>query len=74
MTADSKAIQHRNRPFLLLFAEPIPDVAPNVMRYDSARQQSEMLVDGQWVDTVDMSVPDSGTRVTKVSSETTDDN
>ncbi len=73
MTDEVQAGGCIQQPFLLLFAERLPSVAPNVLRYDVARQQSEVLVDGRWVDAINAPVPDSGTRVTKVGFETSDD-
>lgn len=62
------------RPFLFRFAEPIPDHATNLLRYDSQRQISQMLIAGNWIDSPDAAgKPMADTRITRVRRETTDD-
>ncbi|PYV70346.1 MAG: hypothetical protein DMG96_31480 [Acidobacteria bacterium] len=61
-------------PFLLRFAERIPQSARSALRYDPQRQIAQVRVSGQWVDTPDSAI-ESGhaTRKTAVYQETTDD-
>jgi hypothetical protein len=63
-----------NRPFLMRFAKPIGEPSSSVLRYDTARQITQVLQNGQWVDTPDSSDEITGvTRKTAVQQETTDD-
>jgi hypothetical protein len=39
----------RNEPLLLRFAQPIPEPTPQIVRYDQAKQVSEVNEDGNWV-------------------------
>lgn len=61
-------------PFLTHFAEDLPQETGSQLRYDCARQISQVFVNGEWLDT-----PDArgefmgGTRKTAVIQETTDD-
>lgn len=63
-----------NLPFLMRFAKPIPVAPSSTLRYDSVRQVTQVLQNGEWIDN-----PDSanemvaGTRKTAVAQETTDD-
>ena len=74
MTDKSLKAVAKQLPFLFRFAAPLPscDVVP--LRYDSARQVSQVLIDGVWLD-----APGShgdlgaGTRLTATRHETTDD-
>jgi hypothetical protein len=60
-------------PFLLRFARPVPSNPRHAFRYDAARQLSQVLVDGVWVDSPDAGDLLSGTVVTEVRTETTDE-
>ena len=61
-------------PFLVRFAQRLPDVPQHPLRYDSARQVSQILVNGAWVDAADAAEQElCSTRVTKMAPETTDD-
>jgi len=63
-----------NLPFLHQFAKPIPADSLLPLRYDGTRQITQVLQNGQWIDTPD--VPDETvgvTRKTAVHQETTDD-
>lgn len=66
---------NRTVPFLLRFGENIPRQELPPVVYDSSRQLSRALIDGQWVDVADCSGDVSGrvTRKTGVGHETTDD-
>jgi len=62
------------RPFLFRFAELLPEQATHAVRYDSCRQISQVLIEGEWIDGPDApseSMP--ATRVTATQRETTDD-
>lgn len=61
-------------PFLLRFAQRLPDIPDRPLRYDAARQLGQILVEGRWVDSLDVSFgPEVETLCTKVDKETTDD-
>jgi hypothetical protein len=61
-------------PFLFRFAKPIPHQTLSPLRYDSQRQISQILVEGEWIDTPDAPAePMSTTRFTRTPRETTDD-
>jgi hypothetical protein len=60
-------------PLILRFAETIPTVSPEILRYDSERQLAQVLVDGNWVDRITVGALDASTRFSKVPTETTDD-
>jgi hypothetical protein len=63
-----------NLPFLHRFAKPIPADPSLPLRYDETRQITQVLRNGQWIDTPD--VPDETvgvSRKTAVQQETTDD-
>jgi len=63
-----------NLPFLAKFAEDLPQTTCSQLRYDRARQISQVFVDGEWLDTPDARGEfTGGTRKTAVVSETTDD-
>ena len=61
-------------PFILRFASPIPASKPETLRYDTTRQLTQTLKDGEWMDR--LSAPGQAgenTRFTRVRTETTDD-
>lgn len=60
-------------PFLLRFSEPIPAQQPVRMKYDAVRQVSLIESGDRWIDATS-DVPQGQTRITRVQSETTDDN
>lgn len=61
-------------PFVYHFAQRLPEMPHHRLRYDTARQVSQVLVDGRWVDSPNASVAlTSSTRFTRVPGETTDD-
>lgn len=62
-------------PFLLRFGEAIPPKDLPPITYDSSRQLSRALIDGQWIDAADCSndVMGGATKKTGVNQETTDD-
>lgn len=75
MTSETSVEQRTVTPFLLRFAEPLPDTAFDRLRYDEYRQISQVEVNGVWVDTPNaLDGVQSTTRMTKVQAETTDDN
>jgi hypothetical protein len=72
-TSEARA-QSKLTPFLFRFAHQLPEVPSFVVRYDSARQLSQVLSDGLWIDSVDAQRerwPE--TTFTRVRSETSDD-
>lgn len=74
MTIEFQCSSGSLKPFLLRFAEPLPETTPQKLRYDVARQVAQVLVNGSWVDTPDaLDSAMHSTRVTKVVAETTDD-
>lgn len=74
MTTDLQMASTVLTPFLLQFAEPIKHVEPQRLRYDEMRQIAQVQINGQWVDTPDaLEHTMQSTRMTKVQSETTDD-
>jgi hypothetical protein len=61
-------------PLLFRFAEPLPSCDAVPLRYDPARQISQVLIDGIWLDAPASAVNlDAGTRITATNQETTDD-
>lgn len=62
-------------PFLLRFADPIPDVAGLPFRYDPTRQLAQVKLSSGWIDVLDS--PDvntpNPTKITEIKGETTDD-
>lgn len=61
-------------PFIFRYAAPIPHAPLHTLRYDHERQISQVLVEGQWVDAIDVRMPDArSTRITRVALESTDD-
>jgi hypothetical protein len=60
-------------PFIFYFAERLPSVPPQRLRFDPLRQISQVFQDGSWVDAVDALPLDGQSRLTRVSAETTDD-
>lgn len=74
MTTDLQIASGASTPFLLRFAEPIRHAEPQRLRYDETRQIAQVQINGQWVDTPDaLEHTMQSTRITKVQSETTDD-
>jgi hypothetical protein len=66
--------KHTLRPFIASLATPIEHAEREILRYDQARQVSEVLVGEMWVDaSANGTTPAGGTRMTKVAQETTDD-
>jgi hypothetical protein len=52
----------------------MPEVPLHPLRYDNVRQISQMLIDGRWIDSHDVSVElIKATRFTRVERETSDD-
>ena len=61
-------------PFILRFAQQIPPVSPEMLRYDAERQITQLLDNGNWVDRLAVGGrAGENTRFTKVKTETTDD-
>lgn len=60
-------------PLILRFAQRIPSVVPELLRYDAERQIAQVLEDGKWIDRLVSGAPGENTRCTKVKTETTDD-
>lgn len=60
-------------PFILRFAQLIPPISPEILRYDAVRQIAQVLDGGIWVDRLTTGGPGDKTKVTEVRSETTDD-
>ena len=61
-------------PFIFRFAQKIPPSAPEVLRYDAQRQITQIMENGNWIDTTTARAKvGKGTRFTRVKAETTDD-
>ena len=61
-------------PFIFGFGQKLPELPRHPLRYDAARQISQVLIHGRWVDGPDASGElMASTRLTKVERETTDD-
>jgi len=61
-------------PYLFRFAQPIPGAPLPLLRYDVARQLSQVLIDGAWTDAADYNGDVARyTRMTRAKPETTDD-
>ena len=60
-------------PFILRFAQQIPSVSPEILRYDAERQIAQVLECGNWVDRLTAGGQETSTKFTKVKTETTDD-
>ena len=60
-------------PFIARFANKLSRVQPPPIRYDMIRQMTQVLQDGQWVDSSAAKRGDGPSRVTLVQAETTDD-
>ena len=74
MMNDALEKDRRSVPFLIRFAQLLTDTPHHVWRYDEARQISQKFMDGCWVDTPDASGElVAGTKITRVNTETTDD-
>lgn len=70
MTTDKYAVQAV--PFLLRFSERLPSQQPVRMKYDAVRQVSLIEAGERWIDATS-DVRQGQTRITRVQSETTDD-
>lgn len=60
-------------PFIARFATALDAQMVEILRYDVDRQVSQVLIEGVWVDAVNAPACMGGTRMTKVTHETTDD-
>ena len=61
-------------PFLFQFAQPLPEVADRLLRYDPERQISEILADDGLQESLDAQRwCERATRFTEVRTETIDD-
>lgn len=62
-------------PFLLRFAEKIPEAPAGSFRFDAPRSVSQAFIDGEWVDALDVrqAAMNGVTKLTEVGKETTDD-
>ena len=58
-------------PFLFRFAQRLPEVKPQQLRYDEDRQVSQVLKGDTWIDAC---ADCESTLFTRVAQETTDDN
>lgn len=74
MTDESSKVVVPPVPFIFRFAEPLPNCDLYPLRYDAARQISQVLIDGIWQDAPgshgDLAAT---TRITETRRETTDD-
>jgi hypothetical protein len=74
MTDESSKTTVQKLPFIFRFAEPLQSCDAIPLRYDSARQISQVLIGGIWLDAVASTVSvDANTRITATKQETTDD-
>lgn len=74
MTNDIYSNSKHFLPFVFRFAERIDGSPSHTLRYDESRQITQVFIDGTWVDTPDApGHVTASTRITKVHSETTDD-
>ncbi len=74
MTRDKLAKCLPTVPFVFRFAQQMVETPHQALRYDAARQVSQILVDGHWVDSRHESGGQmASTRITAVRRETTDD-
>lgn len=61
-------------PFILRFAEQLPHVVPQKIRYDEVRQITQVYHNNKWIDSPDaLNCLTHSTRITRVEAETTDD-
>jgi hypothetical protein len=60
-------------PFISRFATLLPKRSVDRVRYDTARQVSQIYTDGAWRDVLGVQRTEIGTRMTKQSNESTDD-
>jgi hypothetical protein len=60
-------------PLILRFANKIPTVSPEILRYDAERQIAQVMEGGNWIDRLTAGGQEASTRFTKVKAETTDD-
>lgn len=56
MTNEESKVKGSVVPFLLRFARLLPEMSYPPLRYDAARQVSQALIDGKWVDALDTDV------------------
>lgn len=62
------------KPFILLYARPLPAAEPRKIRYNSNTQMTEVQSGVSWICALDQREPISvETRITLVGRETTDD-
>lgn len=74
MTSRSTEQSRGSLPFILRFAKRIDESPNRPLRYDESRQIAQVKIDGRWIDTPDAGdAVDASTRMTKVVTETTDD-
>ena len=74
MTDDDRSTHPPRVPFIVRFADPLPDVPVHTFRYDPQRQVSQVFVNGHWLESPEAYLEtQSDTRYTKVGGETTDD-
>lgn len=60
-------------PLIARSKTPLDSPPVDVLRYDEARQRSQVFVSGVWVDSTQAPVALAATRMTKVAHETSDD-
>jgi hypothetical protein len=60
-------------PFILRFAQQIPLINPEVLRYDPDRQIAQVQERGNWIDRLAAGVQEASTKITRMNNETTDD-
>lgn len=64
----------RTRPFAVRLGQRMPRESGPEIRYDAARELTQVCVDGEWVDAIDARIEVGHvTRKTGVDQETTDD-
>jgi hypothetical protein len=74
MTPKDTNVEKIGLPFLMHFAEAIPDRKRHKIRYDASRQISQVFIDGRWIDSSDALAEDQNdTTITATRNETTDD-
>lgn len=74
MNKASKA-RPKAMPLVLHFGRRMSEPAPLLLfRYNTAKQQSQVLFDGDWTDITDTRIIEfAATRITEIKRETTDD-
>lgn len=61
-------------PFLLRFAQALPDIPLPSLRFDATRQILQVLIDGRWTDSPDADIDlMRGSTYTRVRPETYDE-